>query len=99
MSMFAESITFFNGTALTTVHESHSVFHYSVNDIVAVGVDSFYATNTRYFHNAVVNLLSLVFWLAWTDVVYYSPKEVKVVATGISSANGINISPDQRLVI
>ncbi|XP_063054311.1 serum paraoxonase/arylesterase 2-like [Engraulis encrasicolus] len=73
----------------------HDLLH-NVNDIVAVGVDSFYATNDAYSSNEGVKALVTIIGLAWCDVVYYSPTEVKVVAEGFNSANGINISPDHR---
>ncbi|KAG5271632.1 hypothetical protein AALO_G00182190 [Alosa alosa] len=75
----------------------HNLLH-NVNDIVAVGVDRFYATNDRYFQHDYegLNMLVTILGLAWCNVVYYSPDEVKVVAKDISSANGINISPDHR---
>ncbi|KAL7886653.1 hypothetical protein AOLI_G00043740 [Acnodon oligacanthus] len=73
----------------------HELLH-NTNDIVAVGVDSFYATNDHYFTFEVLKLLELLFSLAWCDVVYYSPEEVKSVAGGFPSANGISISPNKR---
>lgn len=73
----------------------HDLLH-NVNDIVAVGVDSFYATNDAYSSHDGVKALLTIFGLHWCDVVYYSPTEVKVVAEGFHSANGINISPDHR---
>ncbi|XP_029308417.1 serum paraoxonase/arylesterase 2-like [Cottoperca gobio] len=69
---------------------------YSVNDIVAVGVESFYATNDHYFLNHSLHLLCLILGLPWCEVVYYSPTAVRVAANGFMSANGINISPDRR---
>ncbi len=77
---------------------------FSVNDIVAVGVESFYATNDHAFpidhsiHNKALNFLVLFLGLPWCNVVYYSPKEVRVVADGFLFSNGINISPDKRLL-
>lgn len=69
----------------------------SVNDIVAVGVDSFYATNDHYFSNtAFTSLIELVLAQPWTNVVYYSPDDVRVVAEGYYLANGINTSPDKQ---
>ncbi|MED6262482.1 hypothetical protein ATANTOWER_020193 [Ataeniobius toweri] len=75
---------------------AHPLLH-SVNDIVAVGPEHFYATNDRYFHNAAPQVLTVVLSLPWCNVVYYSPEEVREAAGGIQSANGINISPDKRL--
>ncbi|XP_019949014.1 serum paraoxonase/arylesterase 2-like [Paralichthys olivaceus] len=74
----------------------HELLH-SVNDIVAVGVDSFYATNDHYFsHEILKSLVEPLLGLSWSNVVYYSPTDVKVVSEGYSMANGINISPDNR---
>ncbi|XP_042329482.1 serum paraoxonase/arylesterase 2-like isoform X2 [Sceloporus undulatus] len=70
----------------------------SVNDIVAVGPDSFYATNDYYFTEANLKTLEMFLGLTWTNIVYYSPKEVREVAGGLYSANGINISPDGKYV-
>lgn len=70
---------------------------FSVNDIVAVGVESFYATNERSFSNIALNFLTIILGLPWCEVVYYSPDEVRVAAGGFMSPNGINISPDKRL--
>ncbi|CAK6960477.1 serum paraoxonase/arylesterase 2-like [Scomber scombrus] len=70
---------------------------YSVNDIVAVGVDSFYATNDHYFSSEILKGLVEPFLAQpWGNVVYYSPEEVKVVSAGYYFTNGINISPDKR---
>ncbi|XP_070767600.1 serum paraoxonase/arylesterase 2-like isoform X1 [Enoplosus armatus] len=74
----------------------HELLH-SVNDIVAVGVDSFYATNDHYFTNEILKgLVETLLAQPWANVVYYSPEEVKVVSEGYYFANGINISPDKR---
>ncbi|KAJ6666618.1 hypothetical protein lerEdw1_020341 [Lerista edwardsae] len=70
----------------------------SVNDIVALGTDSFYATNDSYFTEPILTFLAIFLGLPWTNVVYYSPKEVKEVAKGFYIANGINISPNKQYV-
>ncbi|XP_053182606.1 serum paraoxonase/arylesterase 2-like [Scomber japonicus] len=71
---------------------------YSVNDIVAVGAESFYATNDHYFISDVLHFLTIMLGLSWCEVVYYSPEEVRVAADGFLSSNGINISPDKRYI-
>ncbi|GCC22991.1 hypothetical protein chiPu_0001382 [Chiloscyllium punctatum] len=73
----------------------HELLH-SVNDIVALGSDRFYATNDHYFTQGLLHSLEFFIGLSWCNVVYYSPSEVKEVATGFRLANGINISPDGR---
>ncbi|XP_061429736.1 serum paraoxonase/arylesterase 2-like [Lethenteron reissneri] len=70
----------------------------SVNDVWAVGPDSFYATND---HALPVALwpLEVLLGLRWTNVVFRAPNgTVAVVATGFRSANGIAGSPDGRHV-
>uniref|UniRef100_UPI0037E7699F serum paraoxonase/arylesterase 2-like n=1 Tax=Semicossyphus pulcher TaxID=241346 RepID=UPI0037E7699F len=72
---------------------------YSVNDIVAVGVDSFYATNDHHYSNEIIKgIVEPFLCQPWSNVVYYSPEEAKVVSEGYYFANGINISPDQRYI-
>ncbi|KAF7665751.1 hypothetical protein LDENG_00132580 [Lucifuga dentata] len=74
----------------------HELLH-SVNDIVAVGPESFYATNDHYFtHKLLKPHVELLLGQPWSNVVYYSPEEVKVVSGGYYFANGINISPDKK---
>ncbi|XP_068613139.1 serum paraoxonase/arylesterase 2-like [Brachionichthys hirsutus] len=90
----------------TFVEEDFSLVHLktfahellgSVNDIFATGVDTFYATNDHYYTNEIMNgYLEYFLALPWTNVVYYSPQEVKVVSEGYYLANGINSSPDKR---
>ncbi|XP_074840816.1 serum paraoxonase/arylesterase 2-like [Carettochelys insculpta] len=70
----------------------------SVNDIVAVGPEHFYATNDHYFSDHLLLMMELFLGLTWSNAVYYSPEEVKEVASGFYSANGINISPDKKYV-
>ncbi|CAL1611367.1 unnamed protein product [Knipowitschia caucasica] len=92
----------------TFVEEDYSLVHvktirherlYSVNDIVAVGAESFFATNDHYFENEFLrSTVELILAQPRTNVVYYSPTEVKVVSDGYYFANGINISPDQKHV-
>ncbi|XP_051722642.1 LOW QUALITY PROTEIN: serum paraoxonase/arylesterase 2-like [Ctenopharyngodon idella] len=73
----------------------HELLH-NVNDIVAVGAESFYATNDHYFTNEILKLVGWFLSLPWCDVIYFSPRPVQVVAEGFLSANGINISPNKR---
>lgn len=71
-------------------------FSFSVNDIIALGPAHFYATNDHYFSDPFLKYLETYLNLRWANVVYYSPDEVKLVAEGFDSANGINISPDKK---
>ncbi|KAM4688224.1 serum paraoxonase/arylesterase 2-like [Discoglossus pictus] len=70
----------------------------SVDDIKAVGPESFYATNFLYFTDFTMKHIEMFLGLAWSNVVYYSPSEVKEVASGFNFANGINASPDKKYI-
>uniref|UniRef100_A0A5F8GH25 Paraoxonase n=1 Tax=Monodelphis domestica TaxID=13616 RepID=A0A5F8GH25_MONDO len=70
----------------------------SVNDVVAVGPEHFYATNSHYFSDLFLKYLEVYLNLRWTNVIYYSPEGVRVVADGFDSANGITMSPDEKYV-
>ncbi|CAJ0947579.1 unnamed protein product [Ranitomeya imitator] len=65
----------------------HSALH-NVNDIVAVGPESFYATNDFYFSDFIMRLIEMVFGLRLTNVVYYSPGEVREVAADFTTQMG-----------
>ncbi|AWO96770.1 putative serum paraoxonase/arylesterase 2-like isoform 3 [Scophthalmus maximus] len=90
------------------LEDDHSLVHLktikhellnSVNDIVAVGIESFYATNDHYYSNEILkSLVEPLLGQPWSNVVYYSPTDVKVVSEGYYLANGINISPDNSHV-
>lgn len=75
----------------------HSALH-SVNDIVAVGPDRFYATNDHYFSDFTMRYVEMFIGLTWTNVVYYSPGDVREVATGFYMANGIAMSNDEKYI-
>ncbi|KAM4688222.1 serum paraoxonase/arylesterase 2-like [Discoglossus pictus] len=78
----------------TITHELLS----SLNDVEAVGPESFYATNDFYFTDVTLRYMEIFLGLAWGNVIYYSPSEVKEVASGFYFANGINTSPDEKYV-
>ena len=73
-------------------------FNCSLNDLVAVGREHFYATNDHYFVDQYLRSWELYLGLAWSNVVYYSPDDVRVVASGFDFANGISMSPDRKYV-
>lgn len=70
----------------------------SINDIAAVGPESFYATNDHYFADPYLRSWEMYLGLSWSNVVYYSPDKVRVVADGFDFANGIGISLDGKYV-
>ncbi|XP_073438170.1 serum paraoxonase/arylesterase 2-like [Dendrobates tinctorius] len=75
----------------------HSALH-NVNNIVPVGPESFYATIDFYFSDVIMRLVEMIFGLTLSNVVYYSPGEVREVAAGFYSANGIAMSTDQKYI-
>ncbi|MBN3298089.1 PON2 arylesterase, partial [Amia calva] len=75
----------------------HELLHH-VNDIVAVGPESFYATNDHYFSHELLRAVEMFLDLPWCDVIYYTPEGAREVAAGFNSVNGINISPDNKYI-
>ncbi|XP_077867925.1 serum paraoxonase/arylesterase 2-like [Saccoglossus kowalevskii] len=70
---------------------------YSVNDVVAVGPDSFYYTNDGYFvMSEFFKRVELFADVAWTNVGFYDGNTDKIVQSGLQYANGINVSPEGR---
>ncbi|MAG98201.1 MAG: SMP-30/gluconolactonase/LRE family protein [Alphaproteobacteria bacterium] len=70
----------------------------SVNDVVPVAPDRFYATldhgSQRGFHRTLEDYLRLPL----SGVVHYDGNQLRRVAGGIAYANGINVSPDGKKV-
>ncbi|KAJ8796546.1 hypothetical protein J1605_002143 [Eschrichtius robustus] len=58
----------------------------NLNGIVGVGPEHFYAINDHYFVDPYLRSWELYLGLAWSFVVYYSPNEVRVVASGFDFA-------------
>ncbi|XP_068091149.1 serum paraoxonase/arylesterase 2-like [Hyperolius riggenbachi] len=71
---------------------------YNVNDVVALGPESFYATNDYYFTDFILRHVEPLVGLRWTNVVYYSPEDVREVASGFYNANGIAMSLDEKFI-
>ena len=70
--------------------------HFRINDIVAVGPESFYVTNWMYFENKILAHLENFLQLQWSSLLFYHNGEVTTVADGFLMANGVNVSPDKR---
>lgn len=66
----------------------------SLNDVVAVGPDSFYATNDHASKNALHQLFSNILLLRNANVVYHDGTAARLVTDGFVYANGINVSAD-----
>lgn len=68
--------------------------YFRLNDLVAISDKEFYFTNCLYASPFEIPLL-----LKWGSVGFYDGAKSKIVASGYFMPNGINISPDGRLVI
>lgn len=68
----------------------------SPNDVVAVGRDSFYASNDHRFTSGLLKTLEDYLKLPIANIVYYDGRSFQEAATGIGYPNGINVSPDGR---
>lgn len=70
----------------------------SLNDVVAVGPDSFYATNDHGTRPGLMRTIGDGLLLRNANVVYYDGTEARVAADTIAFPNGINVSPDGKTV-
>lgn len=71
----------------------------SINDVVAVGLDQFYATNdagTR--ADDALRTVETVLRLPWASVLYFDDVHFTTVVEGLTYANGIAVSADGRAV-
>ncbi len=84
--------------SLTLVRSVVDPLLVSPNDVVAVGPDSFYATNDHGTGNQTKAMLDDVLLNVNANVVYYDGKTMSVAATGLSFANGINKSADGKTI-
>ena len=70
----------------------------SPNDVLAVGPRTFYATNDHGHTEGLKRMLEEYLQRAESTVVYFDGDAMRVAATGIAYANGINLSPDGQEV-
>lgn len=70
----------------------------SPNDLTATGERSFYITNDHFYPDGLGRILEEYLQRAISFVNYYDGVSFKKVADGISYANGIQVSPDQKTV-
>ncbi|XP_070581951.1 serum paraoxonase/arylesterase 1-like [Ptychodera flava] len=71
---------------------------YNVNDLVAVGRESFYFTNDRYSKTQYGQIAEDYLLLPWGSIGFYDGVRDTLVQTGLHGPNGINISPDRRFL-
>jgi len=80
--------------SLTLARTVHSTLIVSPNDVVAVGPDSFYATNDHGTASPTGKMVDDFLLLRNGNVVYYDGNEMRVAADMMGYPNGINVSPD-----
>lgn len=68
----------------------------SANDLVAVGFERFYVTNSRGYTDGFRGRLEAAFRLAWGNVMYYDGTRFSVALERVAFPNGIAVSPDAR---
>ena len=99
----APGVEIFEFTSSTTLKRVRRVRHPLIrypNDLVAVGADEFYLSNThRGAPGSVLRLLETFLRLPTGDVVAVREDSVRVAARNIAYPNGVNVSADGRTVI
>jgi len=81
---------------LTLMRSIQSEKLHSPNDIVAVGPEQFYATNDHHYSSGIMHVLENYLTLPISNVMYFDGEDYKQVASGISFANGINVSANGK---
>lgn len=66
------------------------------NDLVAVGIDRFYVTNTHGHPPGALQTMETYLQLADAQVVFYGPGGFRPAITDLVFPNGINVSPDGK---
>ena len=67
---------------------------HSPNDVVGVGPRSFYATNDRGYEKGLLATLEAWLALPFSSLVYYDGQSGGYAASGLTYANGVNVSAD-----
>ncbi len=70
----------------------------SPNDIVGVGPRSFYVTNDRGFESGLMATLEAYLALPFSSLAYFDGQSGMIAARGLTYANGVNISADEKSV-
>lgn len=66
------------------------------NDIVAVGLDRFYVTNTHYHPPGIRQTIETYLQRAGAQLIYYGEGGFRVAVPDLVFPNGVNVSPDGR---
>ena len=94
---FVEIFEYVGGALVHRESIGHPLM-FSPNDLVAVGVRSFYATNDHGFTSSSWRMLEDFLPLKRSYVMYYDGKDMRVVAKGFGYANGISVSADGKIL-
>lgn len=68
------------------------------NDLVAVGLDRFYVTNTHAHPPGTLQTIETYLQLAGAQVIFYGPGGFRPAITDLVFPNGINVSPDGTML-
>ena len=80
----------------THVKSIANPFLYSINDVAAVGKESFYYSNDHYFEAGHLRKMEDILQLPWGNVGVYEENATRVLDTSIVYPNGVTLSPDGR---
>ncbi|XP_060580724.1 serum paraoxonase/arylesterase 1-like [Ruditapes philippinarum] len=70
-----------------------------MNDLVVIGRDKFYITMLLHYRDKPMRTVEYMTQSAWGAVLYYDGKKARaVIPSGLFMPNGINISPDQKMI-
>eukprot|EP00057_Strongylocentrotus_purpuratus_P001020 XP_001189880.2 PREDICTED: serum paraoxonase/arylesterase 1 [Strongylocentrotus purpuratus] len=82
---------------LTHQRRIHHKNIWSPNDVVLVDENRFYTTNDAYLPPP-IDILEVIFQLSYGSVAYYDGRDARIVAKGLKLANGVNLSPNKKLL-
>ncbi len=85
-----------NNDRLTHLETITSETFTSPNDLIAVGKRQFYVSNMQRASGGFRLSLELYFGLPVTNVIYFNGESAVPAATGLITANGVNVSGDGR---
>ncbi|KAL4236468.1 Serum paraoxonase/lactonase 3 [Mactra antiquata] len=69
-----------------------------MNDLVVVGRDKFYITKFWEYRDKLKHFLETLLWMKYGGIFYYDGTHAREMVSGLDLPNGINVSPDGRMV-
>jgi arylesterase/paraoxonase len=88
----------YKGTKLVHRESVKGTLLHSPNDVIPVGPRLFYVTNDHGNSSRIGRTMEEYLQLAGSFVLYYDGESFRTVAEGLAYANGINVSPDGKMV-